>query len=110
MGNYWDSNGKYQELADKLRVLVPEEGAVEKPLKNKALEKFRKATNCYYDLYDNGLGNRRRQFSSLFKINTSEHILNQSRYLIKYDAEMYAKLENMMDEIIMDAAIEQDVS
>ena len=47
---YWNSNGKYNALAEQLQALIPAEGAVAQPRKNKKLEKFRKAVNCYYDL------------------------------------------------------------
>ena len=51
--SYWQSNGKYQELADKLAKLIPSLGACD----NDALELMRVVSNLYYDLYNNGLCN-----------------------------------------------------
>lgn len=50
---FWDGDSDLQDVADALATLIPPTGAVENPKKNKALEKFRRATNCYYDLYNN---------------------------------------------------------
>ena len=51
---YWSGNGKHQAIIEKLQALVPAEGPVHNPYKNKALEKFRKASNAYYRLYNDG--------------------------------------------------------
>ena len=63
---YWCSKGKYPELNEALQKLIPAEGPVANAKKNRALEKFRKASNCYYDLYNNGLCNRATEFRGVF--------------------------------------------
>ena len=69
MSTYWESKGLYQAEADALEKLLPIFGEVpDNKVTNKYLEKFRKAVNCYYDLYNNGLCNRAREFSILFRI------------------------------------------
>lgn len=66
---YWTGQGRYQAQADALEKLLPIFGVVEDAKgANKHLETFRRAVNCYYDVYNNGLCNRAREFSTLFKI------------------------------------------
>ena len=48
--SYWNNNGRFQMYVEELEALIPSEGEVDEPRKNKALDKFRKASNCYYDL------------------------------------------------------------
>jgi hypothetical protein len=63
---YWSRKGKYPEQNAALEKLIPDSGAVPNPRKNKALERFRVASNCYYDLYNNGLCNRAASFAKTF--------------------------------------------
>ena len=59
--------GDLKPIIDQLQELVPFEGACESPRsKNKALDKYRRATNCVYDFFNNGLINRRSQFVRIF--------------------------------------------
>ena len=49
---------RVSNFCDKLEELLPFEGRCENPMsKNKHLEKFRKAQNAAYDLFNNGLCN-----------------------------------------------------
>ena len=67
MAKYWNEEGFHQTIAEALQGLIPVIGEVpEGKTTNKALERFRRAQNCYYDLYNNGLINRAREFSTLF--------------------------------------------
>lgn len=108
---YWSNNGRYQALADALQKRIPAEGSVADAKKNPALEKFRKAVNCYYDLYNNGLCNRAAQFAKIFGIATSQYKYRESRYNYGYNFEfaqtMYDRTEEAMDAIILAAAAEQ---
>lgn len=99
---YWNRKGRYESFASQLRELIPEEGSVGSPRKNPKLEKFRKACNCYYDLYNNGLCNRAREFSSVFKIRSSDY-----RGFYSFRAELYSVTESKMDEIVLAAYAEQ---
>jgi hypothetical protein len=47
---YWNGNGTYQGIIDKLSEEIPMEGACE----DKAIDRLRKAINAYYDIYNNG--------------------------------------------------------
>ncbi len=92
---YWNSNGKHQDLADALRTRIPDSGEVRDVEYNPKLEKYRLMMNCYHDLYNNGLCNRRAEFTKHFK-------------MPKYAAEADAKaVDACMDKAIMDAALEQ---
>ena len=58
--NPWGVNEGFKHLQEKLDELVPFEGRCENPMsKNKNLDKFRSCTKCTYDLFNNGLGNKR---------------------------------------------------
>lgn len=114
---YWAHNGKYQQFLSKLESLIPCESSVETPHKNKMLERFRKASNCYYDLYNNGLCNRAREFAGVFGIRSSDYKFQQrkwnGRIWVKYrqfDDALYSELEPKMDQIVLAAAKEQRIS
>lgn len=103
-GTYWDGEGKHQDLADKLKKLIPISGSVDSPHTNRALEKFRKASNCYYDLFNNGLCNRAAEFRRVFGFggtSIAERYSNTDPKMIQ--------LEMMMDSIILAAAEEQNI-
>ena len=54
-----------QSVYEKLDELVPFDGPVVNVNKNKKLEKFRKATNVVYDIFNNGLGNKGKSLKVL---------------------------------------------
>ena len=63
----WAINPGFKNLQEKLDELVPFQGKVpHSKSKNKALEKFRVASNLVYDLFNNGLMNRRSHFQGFF--------------------------------------------
>lgn len=106
---YWNSAGKHQKSLNSLRKLVPPSGpVVRSKSNNRNLEKFRKAVNCYYDLYNNGLLNRVDEFRRVFKLNISEYKLGTERRI--FADELYERVENEMDQIIVAAAKEQGIS
>ena len=47
---YWHGRGKYQAYSDQLAALVPARGEAE----CKHIDRFRRAGNAYYDIYNNG--------------------------------------------------------
>lgn len=102
---YWSSKGKYQVAIEQLQKLIPEEGSVPSARgKNAKLEQFRKAVNCYYDLYNNGLYNRAREFSFVF-FPATKHRLGGGWYT-DY---LYTRVEELMDKFILAAAKEQGI-
>ena len=65
--NSWGVNSGFKNLSDKLNELLPFEGRCENPMsKNKHLEKFRRAQNAAYDLFNNGLCNYQRLFKDIY--------------------------------------------
>ena len=63
----WGVNPGFKHLFDQLCDMLPLMGSVENPRStNKQLEKFRKAQNVIYDLFNNGLCNRRTEYRNMF--------------------------------------------
>ena len=104
--SYWNNTGKNQILGDQLDDLIPASGSVLNPMKNHKLEKFRKAQNCYYDLYNNGLCNRMAEFRKVYGFSASDYKRDDRSYPDFSDA-LYIKVEELLDLIILDAAKEQ---
>ena len=101
---YWNSNGTYQNLAEQLRPLVPVMGEV-KGKQNKALDKFRKASNAYYDIFNNGGCNRAAEIRGIFKFGMTSMRLGKR---FDWNA-IHEKVEPIMDQIILAAAAEQGI-
>jgi hypothetical protein len=104
--SYWNKSGKYQKAAAALEQLIPNEGAVTNP-SHRHLEKFRRACNCYYDMFNNGLCNRRSEFRSMFpnvvitsKEDTGYYDIDETNWTL---------LDKEMDALILHAAAEQGV-
>lgn len=95
---YWNNAGKYQQLADELQAMIPHEG--ECPSDKPLLEKFRRAVNCYYDLYNNGLCNRAGEFRGVFGF------IAGHRYGGRVTAELAPRTESAMNRIVLQAASE----
>lgn len=101
----WALNAGFEELDRKLQILVPLTGKVPKGRsKNKCLEKYRVASNLLYDLFNNGLMNRRSHFHKFFRPVCSSRRLDQRQfnYLNK-------EFEPIFTSIIQAAAKEQGV-
>lgn len=96
---YWNHKGKHEEMHTVLLNHVPTSGEV--PFKNTvpALEKLRIASNCYYDLYNNGLCNRAEEFEQVFEFVPGTHD--------ELDQDTIDRTETKMDEIILAAYAEQ---
>lgn len=98
---YWNGKGKLQAVYDKLKKLIPQEGGCPDPKgRNAHLERLRVAANCYYDLYNNGLCNRRIAAKQMFGL-VPVQAKGQKRdwALAQYD--------DLMDTFIQIAAEEQ---
>ena len=100
---YWNNKGTHQALADKLEKLVPDMG----PCENKKVERFRKAANNYYDIFNNGGGNRGNSIGRMFPgvigiVNAAERS-RWNRAPIDWDS-IYEITEPKMDAIILDVA------
>jgi len=102
----WGVNPGFKNLADKLNELLPLQGKVQfSRSKNKNLELFRKAQNAVYDLFNNGLCNRRSEFVSLFGFSPSS-----SKYWTNVSLnDLENTVEKRFTRIILSAAKEQGV-
>jgi len=106
--NSWGLNEGFKTIADKLTELLPFEGRCENPMsKNKHLEKFRRAQNAAYDLFNNGLCNKRGLFVSVYGDAPSQKSVNT---FTKISWEMWEdRVEEILTPIILAAAKEQGV-
>lgn len=113
---YWNSKGRFQDKITALQALIPDTGVVKSPYKNKALERFRKASNAYYRLYndgDFGVGPAkmfRVEYPSQYKeyyfySDYRGKLVRSSRWSQK----LYDAIEPVMDEIIYMALVEQNL-
>ena len=57
--SYWEGNGELQSEYDLLKRLIPAFGSVNKPHKNKSLERMRKVAKAYYRFFNDGDSNGR---------------------------------------------------
>jgi len=102
----WAVNEGFSCLYDKLSALVPFEGKIPHGRsKNKCLERFRVASNLLYDLFNNGLMNRRSHFHQFFKVSVyCRGGIGQTQFQ-RLDEE----LEPVLTKIMQDAAREQGI-
>ena len=109
---YWNRKGNYENLVAELQKLVPDMGEIAGS-KNRKLEKFRKASNAYYDIFNNGGCNRGASIRTIFGFGMttmSEVVWGEYGKYRKYNWNaIHAIVEPIMDKIILDAAREQDV-
>ena len=110
MISYWDNKGKFEKESEALWKLIPASGSVSSPRGvNKNLEKYRKACKVYYDLFNNGLGNRASAWSAIFGF-PAKVVKDHLRYYGFSNWENHPlsdKIEKTMDKVIEDAWREQ---
>lgn len=108
--SYWNSKGKHQDLYNKVVKFVPTMG--ECPKDKPKLERLRRAANCYYDLFNNGLGNRAGEFRRMFGFSPRK-AYPCPRYGYRdidfENEEMNTSLNETLDRLIVAAAIETGV-
>lgn len=106
---YWNSKGTLESLSVLLRGLIPDSGECVKARgENKYLDRYRRMVNCYYDLYNNGLYNRRAEFSKMFEVmeGLPKAGANLSNIGFMY---FIAEVELNMDIAVAKAALEQRI-
>ncbi len=116
---YWNQKGKYPLANKALHKLIPSQGEVPNHKQNPALEKLRVASNCYYDLYNNGLGNRAAEFREVFGFCAAAVALGEDGAVCdhepdeggvdEFSQELVDRTESTMDKIIEQAAKEQGI-
>ena len=107
--NTWGMNQGFSHLNNNLNDLLPIAGRCEFPnSKNKALDKFRRAQNAAYDLFNNGLGNQRALFKSIFGWSVG---VRDTSYATKMQWSMWEdRVEEVLTPIMLEAAKEQGVT
>jgi len=101
---YWNHKGLLQPLYEQLNNMIPSSGACEKARgANKHLDRMRRAANCMYDLYNNGLCNRQTQFNRMFDVRSSDY----GSYRYGFDKGLYKLVESKFDAYVALAAQEQ---
>ena len=106
--NPWGVNEGFKHLQEKLDELIPLEGRCEFPnSKNKALDKFRRAQNAAYDLFNNGLCNKRSLFQNIYGWSVG---VRDTSYAHKMTWSHWEdRVEEVLTPIILEAAKEQGV-
>ena len=101
----WGVRNDVKHLVDPLNDLLPAMGMVKNANKNKWLEKFRKAQNVSYDIFNNGLCNKKNEFRKIFGFTYSKtHEWNKTQWF--YVEEI---METHFTPIIQNAIKEQGV-
>lgn len=93
---YWEEKGLHQEMANELDLLIPFMGSVENKRYRKKLERYRKAANAYYDIFNNGGYNMGREIGATFGA------LSDLIKLEDWEA-VYEIVEPIMHKIIVEA-------
>ena len=107
--NPWGVNQGFSHLNNNLNDLLPLEGRCEFPnSKNKHLDKFRRAQNAAYDLFNNGLGNKRSLFQNIYGWSVG---VRDTSYATKMQWSMWEdRVEEVLTPIMLEAAKEQGVT
>ena len=105
--SYWNSEGTYQTQYEELWNLVPKEGEVKKGMCKHvfSLERFRKACNSYYDVFNNGGGNRDASTAKFFPgVLYSLQYSRKSGYNVDWEY-VHRICDEKMDKIIREAYV-----
>lgn len=108
--SYWDGTGKFQALYTELNQLIPVEGRVAGSRSHsRKLEKLRTAANAYYDIFNNGGMNRAGEIRYHFDVSMTNYRVGSGRNQRTLWDKIAAKVDPIMDRIILEAAIEQKI-
>ena len=99
----WAVNSGFETLREQLNELIPLSGKCDNSRStNKKLDRFRTAQNLIYDLFNNGLGNRKAHFRQFFGWAPIGFDFHRSQWE-RFEEE----LEPIFTQIMQEAATEQ---
>ncbi len=98
--SYWNGTGTHQALYEALCARIVNIDFATDARRYPALNRLRKAANAYYDLCNNGGGNRPQAIVATF----GKGVIGLARK--GYSAAMHESVEPTMDRLILDAARE----
>lgn len=99
---YWCFKGKYQSVIDQLDLLVPREGSVPNKKTNPKLEQFRKTSNKYYKLMNDGVLSGLKPYVG--DVNKWKFDYEQ-----EYRNEIYSRFDEYIDRIVLEVCAEQGI-
>lgn len=97
--SYWCGKGRLQRIYDRITPFIPASGPC--PPELPKTEKLRVAANAYYDFFNNGCCNRAADFRKVFGFG--------GRKADGYAQDVNGRLNAVMDNLIIDAALELDL-
>lgn len=104
MKSFWNNNHPLQYLANQIHQLIHEQGGtVQAPRKNPKLERARKMANAYYDLYNNGGGNKPSAVVSYF----GSGVIRAFRDKWRNTSGLEMEIDEIMAKALIEAAREQ---
>lgn len=104
MNTFWEKTSELSIIAEKLEEKIPVYGEVDNKKQNPALEKFRKAANVYYEIFNNGGMNSLAGCKNLFGLSAAE--VRRFVEFRRWDR-LHDKIEPKLTEIVLAAAAEQ---
>lgn len=105
---YFDGTGRYQTTIKAIEALIPASGDVKD--KGKAIERYRRAFNVYYDLHNNGLCNRFGEVRTAIGVTPRHYGIANYRQIYQSEhPDFVSAVETRIDELILEAALEQGI-
>ena len=107
------TNENLKTVVDALEEMIPLEGTVVNPVKNKKLDQLRKAMNVVHDIFNNGLCNKGKSLKCL-GLKMYDLPLEQYRggeLVMRANWDRIKEIvEPIMEKKILDAAVEQGIN
>ena len=101
---YWNGNGRFQELYNRLYKLIPHSGPCAQLPK---LERLRKVGNAYYQLFNNGTASPIARLTGVLGSVIVPRRANEWKYSMKERQAELELLEQAVDTVVIAAAQEQ---
>ena len=107
------TNENLKTVVDALEEMIPLEGTVVNPVKNKKLDQLRKAFNVVHDIFNNGLGNKGKSLKCLglkmYDLQLEQYRGGELVMRANWDR-IKEIVEPIMEKKILDDAVEQGIN